>query len=184
MGFFRRFIGLEKKKSDEELAGEKLNQLLQTDEGKQMLRDQAREIIEENEKKRKEEERKAEEERLQKVEEAKESIETLSDHMAESTEPFVLIRSLEFNPQKGIEIDVDWNDALIRYLRNAGVPGNTDEEVIKNWLGALYSDLELTEQAMDYVNSTEDPSDNPNMDFAALLQRVQEEEEDSEDGYY
>lgn len=60
---------------------------------------------------------------------------------ADETEPWVNISSTTYDPVKGFRIELDWNDAFIQHLRDGGVKGRNDEEVVQKWLGFLYGDL-------------------------------------------
>lgn len=44
------------------------------------------------------------------------------------------------DPQKGIQIDLDWNEAFVTELRSHGYKG-TDDQVIHMWLTYLYRDI-------------------------------------------
>ena len=59
----------------------------------------------------------------------------------ESPEPWVEIRSADFSEVKGIQIALDWNDAFIQNLKESGLKGSNDEEIVQKWLAFLYQDL-------------------------------------------
>ena len=59
----------------------------------------------------------------------------------ESKEPWVEIRSAEFNESRGIQISLDWNEAFVEYLKEGGIKGSNDEEVVQKWLAMLYQHL-------------------------------------------
>lgn len=63
------------------------------------------------------------------------------EQMRNSDEPWVVIRSDSFDPEKGIRVELDWNDAFVKQLRISGVRGSTDEVVVQKWLAFLYEDL-------------------------------------------
>lgn len=58
-----------------------------------------------------------------------------------SKEPWVEIKSAEFNEVKGIQIELDWNEAFVYYLKDNGVKAKTDEGIVQKWLMMLYADL-------------------------------------------
>lgn len=58
-----------------------------------------------------------------------------------SKTPWVEIKGADVDSAKGIKIELDWNDAFIVDLREAGIKGKTDEEVVQKWLAFLYQDL-------------------------------------------
>lgn len=57
------------------------------------------------------------------------------------SEPWVEIKSAEFNEVKGIQIELDWNDAFVAYLRENGITAREDDSVVQKWLLMLYKDL-------------------------------------------
>jgi hypothetical protein len=65
----------------------------------------------------------------------------------DSSEPWVhIIGSIE-DPSKGVKLDLDWNDAFIKYLRENKVPGITDEDVVSYWVTTIH---QSKLSAMDY----------------------------------
>lgn len=70
------------------------------------------------------------------------------------TEPWVVVRSAHTDPVKGIQIELDWNEAFVQYLRESGINGRDDETVVQKWLAFLYEDLvnRLEDQV---INSTD-----------------------------
>src|SRR4051812_47504058 len=48
----------------------------------------------------------------------------------DSVEPWVEIRSAEFNEVKGIRIELDWNDAFVQHLKESGIKGKSDDEIV------------------------------------------------------
>ena len=54
-----------------------------------------------------------------------------------STEPWVEIRGSTVDPVKGIQIELDWNDAFIQYLKDNNFTGRDDETIVQKWLAAL-----------------------------------------------
>ena len=59
----------------------------------------------------------------------------------QSTDPYVEIKSADFDPKKGMKIELDWNDAFIDYLRKNGYVGTSEEALVQKWLGQLYGEL-------------------------------------------
>ena len=59
----------------------------------------------------------------------------------ESKEPWVDIRSADFNEARGVRIELDWNDAFIAHLKNSGLQGTSDDEIVQKWLAFLYQHL-------------------------------------------
>lgn len=71
-------------------------------------------------------------------------------------EPWVEIKSADYSEVKGIQIELDWNDAFIQYLKDNGMKGRDDEIIVQKWLAFLYQDLiEKLEQKL--VNNSDKP---------------------------
>lgn len=68
-----------------------------------------------------------------------------------SKDPWVEIRSADYNEARGIHIELDWNDAFIEYLKESGIKGKTDEEIVQKWLAMMYQHLveKLEEKVID-----------------------------------
>ncbi len=79
----------------------------------------------------------------------------------ESTEPWVEIRSAEFNENRGIRIELDWNDAFVNHLKESGIKGSNEEEIVQKWLAFLYHDLieKLESKSIDRKDSEGTVSD-------------------------
>lgn len=56
-----------------------------------------------------------------------------------STEPWVSIRSDKVDHEKGLQLELDWNEAFIKYLRANGVKGTKEEDVVAYWLTMINS---------------------------------------------
>lgn len=56
-------------------------------------------------------------------------------------EPWIEIKSADFDPVKGIHIELDWNVAFVQYLKDSGFKARDDETVVQKWLAFLYEDL-------------------------------------------
>lgn len=84
------------------------------------------------------------EERLKEAEEAVSVYrkqEEADEARRNGTEPWVEIKSDRLDPVKGIHIELDWNDAFVQYLKDAGIKGRDDETVVQKYLAMLYEDL-------------------------------------------
>lgn len=70
------------------------------------------------------------------------------------TDPWVEVSSANFSSDRGIQIELDWNDAFIAYLRENGVKGKTDEVVVQKWLAVLYEDLisRIDEESVEEID--------------------------------
>lgn len=58
-----------------------------------------------------------------------------------SSEPWVEIKSADYSDNKGFRIDLDWNTAFIDYLKESGIKGKVEEEIVQKWLAMLYQHL-------------------------------------------
>lgn len=100
------------------------------------------------------------EELQQELEVAEDQIEHFKQIEAEEeakrngTDPWVEIRSAHTDPVKGIQIELDWNEAFVQYLRDNGINGQDDETVVQKWLAFLYEDL-MTRMETDIINTTD-----------------------------
>ena len=56
----------------------------------------------------------------------------------DSDEVYLEIISESFNPETGIELKIDWNDAAINYLKRNGYQGINDDEIIEKYLSDLF----------------------------------------------
>lgn len=74
----------------------------------------------------------------------------------EGTEPWVEIKSADYSEVKGINIELDWNEAFIQYLKDNGIKGKDEDTIVQKWLAFLYQDLiERLEQKV--IDSSDKP---------------------------
>lgn len=57
------------------------------------------------------------------------------------TDPWIEIKSADFDPVKGIHIELDWNPAFVQHLKDNGFKARDDETIVQKWLAFLYEDL-------------------------------------------
>lgn len=55
-----------------------------------------------------------------------------------SKEPWVQVVGDEIDPERGIRIELDWNDAFVKYLKQSGYTGTSDEAIVQKWLAHMY----------------------------------------------
>lgn len=67
--------------------------------------------------------------------------EAADDEKRNGVEPWVEIKSDGIDGVKGIHIELDWNEAFIEYLKDAGIKGPTEDAVVQRWIAFLYQDL-------------------------------------------
>jgi len=58
-----------------------------------------------------------------------------------SKEPWVYVRGESIDPEKGLRLDMDWNEAFVKHLRSQGVKGTKDEDVVSCWLTMVNQQL-------------------------------------------
>jgi len=86
--------------------------------------------------------KKAETERIAKEEEErrakhKEAMDLYREEMKKSPEPWVELVNGDIDPDNGIQIKLDWNDAFIVYLRQNGFTGDNEDVLVQKWLIGL-----------------------------------------------
>lgn len=59
----------------------------------------------------------------------------------ESDEPWVDIKAIVHDPEKGVKIELDWNDAFVIYLKQNGYTGVNDESIIQKYIITLTRDI-------------------------------------------
>jgi hypothetical protein len=58
-----------------------------------------------------------------------------------SKDPWVEIKSADFSDVRGFRIELDWNEAFVQHLKESGIKGTSEEEIVQKWLAFLYQDL-------------------------------------------
>lgn len=74
--------------------------------------------------------------------------------MKNSDEPWVEIRGIVEDKEKGIKIELDWNDAFVKYLRKNGYTGVDDDAVIQRYIAVLSKQV-ADDMADEQVNENE-----------------------------
>lgn len=149
MGIFDKIFGLSQKTLDR-------------------LRDEAKKELENERLKQEMEEQKiaeqkAEEERLAaRVEEERQvqiqlAAEKLNEDKMNSDEPWVEMVGESVDPEKGIKVELNWNPAFIKYLREGGIQGASEEECAQRWLAMVAQDVDS--RVGDHDNDGKDDSE-------------------------
>lgn len=99
------------------------------------------------------EEKAREEERLRLEAEEKARLEE-AERMKASEEPWVEIKGIVEDPEKGIKIELDWNDAFVKHLRQNGYTGVDDDSVIQRYVAVLSKQV-AGDMAADQINENE-----------------------------
>lgn len=63
------------------------------------------------------------------------------DDKKNSKDPWVILSSAEYDKESGFKIELDWNAAFIKQLKENGIDGPTEEAIIQKWLAFLYEDI-------------------------------------------
>lgn len=63
------------------------------------------------------------------------------DAKRNGTDPWIEIKSADFDAVRGIHIELDWNVAFVQYLKDSGFKARDDETIVQKWLAFLYEDL-------------------------------------------
>lgn len=83
--------------------------------------------------------RKMEEARVERERQRKE-YEEYVERMKKSPEPWVDVTGWS-ETEKGVKVELEWNDAFADYLRANGVTGADDEQVVQRWVTLLLRDM-------------------------------------------
>ena len=62
------------------------------------------------------------------------------DTMKASPDPWVDVIGMT-ETDKGVKVDLDWNDAFVDYLRSEGIHGADDDQVVQKWITLLLRDM-------------------------------------------
>ena len=74
--------------------------------------------------------------------------------MKASEEPWVEIKGIVQDPERGIKIDLDWNDAFVKHVRQNGYTGVDDNSVIQRYVAVLAKQV-AEDMADDQYNENE-----------------------------
>lgn len=69
----------------------------------------------------------------------------------ESDEPWVQILGTDPDDENGVKIELDWNQAFVDYLRDNGIKGTDEEEVVQRWLTLLLQEMSEEQQSSDVI---------------------------------
>lgn len=84
-----------------------------------------------------------ERERAQKIKEREEAKKVHDEYLAkmkESSDPWVEIQGWT-ETAHGVRVELEWNDAFVQYLKEQGVPGADDDQVVQRWITLLLRDM-------------------------------------------
>lgn len=167
----------------EKLASEKVKSFMESEDFDELLEQKAKKLIRDAQREELERKRKEQAERKKKLEDAKENIETYAEYMRDKDEPYVHIRSLEFDTENGIKIDIDWNKSFIKYLNANGIRASSDEETVRVWLAHLSRDINTMISVEQYMqtDTVEKPDENVLQDYYSAVEDDEAEDENQSD---
>ena len=84
----------------------------------------------------------------------------VKDHQG-SVVPWFQLETTELDPVKGLQIKLDWNEAMIQHLRDNGHTGRDDEVLVQKWLAMLYEDIisQLEQKLIELNTDNKDHSE-------------------------
>ena len=130
-----------------------LDTLITTDAYKDMLQVEAKKLLVEREGAIVAAKQAAADKHTADVESAKISITKLNDTMQDSKEPFVHVMSMGFDPELGVKVALDYNDAFIRYLEAMGITAGNPDDIVRIWLAHLSDDIAQEDTMRDYMEN-------------------------------
>jgi hypothetical protein len=60
---------------------------------------------------------------------------------SDPNEPWVFIKGAVPDAEQGVKIELDWNDAFVKFLRDNGIEGASDESVVQKYLAMLHRQM-------------------------------------------
>lgn len=175
-GWLKRLL-----ESEEDRKARQMEELSKTDAFKDLIKQQAAELLEESKKEAEKKKSEAERVHREKVEKAEDTISALTDEMQESDKPYVIVRSIGFDSRNGVQVQLDWNPAFIRYLKAGGIDGRNEDEIVRRWLAMLSHEIVQDGIANDYIINGVSDDERPLGDFEQVLREIQKELDDDED---
>jgi len=64
-----------------------------------------------------------------------------SDERQKSDVPFVEIISDAYDPELGVQLQLDWNAAFIKELKSKGYHGSSERAIVNKWLVTVHGQL-------------------------------------------
>jgi len=114
-------------KSREDVRSELLEELKQEEERK------ANEVVQMK--------REAEKAAREKIDAEEEARKLADETLRASADPWVEIKAIVHDPEKGVQIELDWNEAFIKYLKENGYTGVDEEAIIQKYLIVLTQNI-------------------------------------------
>lgn len=74
-----------------------------------------------------------------------------ADERQKSDTPFVEIISDGYDPELGVQLQLDWNAAFINELKSKGYTGLSERDIVNKWLIAVHKQLATQFEQQDRV---------------------------------
>lgn len=68
-------------------------------------------------------------------------VQKTADERQSSDVPFVEVISSGYDPELGVQMQLDWNAAFIKELKGKGYRGRSDRDIVNKWLVATHKQL-------------------------------------------
>jgi hypothetical protein len=75
----------------------------------------------------------------------------IADDRQKSDTPFVEIISDGYDPELGVQLQLDWNTAFIKELKSKGYNGSSERDIVNKWLMAVHKQLAADFEKADRV---------------------------------
>ena len=69
------------------------------------------------------------------------AIEAVDTNRRTSVDPWFRLESSGLDPIKGMSVELDWNEAFIQHLKDAGHGSRNENVIIQKWMAMLYTHL-------------------------------------------
>jgi hypothetical protein len=79
------------------------------------------------------------------------AVEKAADERQKSDTPFVEIISDGYDPELGVQLQLDWNEAFVKELKSKGYKGRNDREIVNKWLIEMHKQLAAQFEEHDKV---------------------------------
>ena len=71
-------------------------------------------------------------------------------------EPYVEIKSSDYDPEKGIRLELDWNEPFIDALKQNGFTGIDEDQLVQKWLAQTLRQMEIEMAERNKPNNESD----------------------------
>ncbi len=75
-----------------------------------------------------------------------------------STEPWVELLGDKLDNDNRLQVELDWNEAFVKHLKDQGFTGTKDDEVIRKWLSLLLDQIVGRMELNEIQENTDEPN--------------------------